>query len=61
MRLNLNLHKSTNEVLVMMQPGDVPSTFADSSALHELTGFKPSTPIAEELKNITWYKEYYEI
>ena len=45
-----------------MQPGDVPSTFADSSALHELTGFKPSTPIAEGVKEfITWYKEYYEI
>ena len=45
-----------------MQPGDVPSTFADSSALHELTGFKPTTPITEGIKEfITWYKEYYEV
>ena len=30
-----------------MQPGDVPSTFADAELLVKLTGFRPSTPASE--------------
>lgn len=46
--------------LVPMQPGDVPVTFADTSALECDFGFKPSTSLREGLRAFAkWYKEYY--
>lgn len=47
--------------LVPMQPGDVPITFADTSALERDTGFKPSTPLREGLRRFAeWYKFFYQ-
>lgn len=46
--------------LVAMQPGDVPVTYADTSALEEDFGFKPSTPLKEGLRQFAkWYYDYY--
>lgn len=46
--------------LVPMQLGDVPVTFADTSALERDFGFKPHTPLREGLRNFArWYKEFY--
>lgn len=46
--------------LVPMQPGDVPVTFADTTALEEDFGFKPHTTLREGLRHFaTWYKEFY--
>ena len=46
--------------LVGMQPGDVPVTYADSSALEEDYGFRPSIGIREGLRAFAqWYKGYY--
>ena len=46
--------------LVPMQPGDVPVTFADTSALERDFGFKPSTSLRDGLRAFAqWYKEYY--
>ncbi len=43
-----------------IQPGDVEKTFADTSAIKDLTGFKPNTPIKEGIKKfIKWFKTYY--
>lgn len=48
--------------LVGMQPGDVPVTYADSSALEMDYGFKPSIGIREGLRTFAeWYKEYYKV
>ncbi len=48
--------------LVPMQPGDVPVTFADTSALEEDFGFKPNTPLREGLRKFArWYKAFYKI
>lgn len=45
--------------LVPMQPGDVPVTYADTSALERDFGFKPSTTLRDGLhKFVKWYKEY---
>lgn len=45
--------------LVPMQPGDVPVTYADTSALEEDFGFKPCTSLREGLKHFAqWYKDY---
>lgn len=46
--------------LVPMQPGDVPITYADTSALERDFGFKPSTPLREGLRAFAlWYKQFY--
>lgn len=48
--------------LVPMQPGDVPVTYADTSALERDFGFKPSTSLREGLRRFAkWYKEFYRI
>ena len=48
--------------LVPMQPGDVPITYADASALERDFGFKPHTPLREGLRKFAeWYKEFYHI
>ena len=46
--------------LVPMQPGDVPVTYADTSALERDFGFKPSMPLREGLRKFAeWYREFY--
>jgi UDP-glucuronate 4-epimerase len=46
--------------LLPIQPGDVPATEADVSALEALTGFRPRTPVEEGVKRfVGWYREYY--
>ena len=48
--------------LVPMQPGDVPVTYADTSALERDFGFKPSTSLRDGLRKFAeWYKEFYHI
>lgn len=48
--------------LVPMQPGDVPVTYADTSALENDFGFKPSTSLREGLRKFAeWYKNFYKI
>ncbi len=47
--------------LVPMQPGDVPVTYADTTALERDFGFKPSTSLREGLRKFArWYKEFYD-
>ena len=46
--------------LVPMQPGDVPVTYADTTALGRDFGFKPNTSLREGLRNFAeWYKDFY--
>ena len=46
--------------LVPMQPGDVPVTYADTSALEHDFGFKPGTSLRNGLRKFAeWYKEFY--
>lgn len=46
--------------LVPMQPGDVPVTYADTSALEADFGFKPSTSLRQGLRAFAeWYAKYY--
>jgi nucleoside-diphosphate-sugar epimerase len=46
--------------LVPMQAGDVPITYADTSALENDFGFKPATSLREGLRKFAeWYKEFY--
>jgi len=51
-----------HKVLVPMQPGDVPVTFADTTPLERDFGFKPNTPLREGLRKFAkWYKEFYKV
>ena len=46
--------------LVPMQPGDVPVTYADTSALEQDFGFKPSTDLRTGLRKFAeWYRDFY--
>lgn len=46
--------------LVPMQPGDVPVTYADTTALERDLGFRPHTPLRTGLRAFAeWYKEFY--
>ena len=48
--------------LVPMQPGDVPVTYADTTALQRDLDYKPATPLEDGLRAFAkWYKRYYNI
>ena len=50
----------SHKELVPMQPGDVPITYADTSALERDFGYKPNTTLREGLRKFAeWYKEFY--
>lgn len=52
----------SHKKLVPMQPGDVPVTYADSTALERDYGFRPQIDIRTGLRHFAeWYKKYYEV
>ena len=58
--LPANYDFEAHKELVPMQAGDVPITFADTSALERDFGFKPSTSLRTGLRRFAeWYKEFY--
>jgi len=51
----------SHKELVPMQPGDVPITYADTSALEKDYGFKPTTSLRDGLRKFAeWYKAFYQ-
>ena len=51
-----------HQELVPMQAGDVPVTYADTSALERDFDFRPNTPLRNGLRKFAeWYKEFYNI
>lgn len=56
-----NYDFEAHKELVAMQPGDVPVTYADTSALERDFNYKPSTSLREGLRNFAeWYAEFYK-
>lgn len=48
--------------MVPMQAGDVPTTYADTRLLQQLTGFTPQTSLREGLTQfVTWYRDFYQV
>lgn len=48
--------------LMPIQPGDVPATFADVSALEKDVGFKPTTSVIDGIQRfVDWYRDYYQV
>lgn len=55
-----NYDFEAHKELVPMQPGDVPVTYADTTALERDFGFKPSTSLRDGLRNFAqWYQKFY--
>ncbi len=58
--LPLDFDFESHKELVAMQPGDVPVTYADTSALEKDFGYKPATSLRDGLRNFAeWYKSFY--
>jgi len=56
------LGKKAKLDLLPMQKGDVHATEADTSALENVTGFKPKTPVEEGIRRfVAWYRDYYGV
>lgn len=54
--------KKARKEMLPLQPGDVPDTFADSSALQQSVGYKPATSVDEGVNRfVQWYREYYAV
>jgi UDP-glucuronate 4-epimerase len=54
--------KPAKRVMLPMQPGDVPRTFAAIGLLEGLTGFKPATPLADGVQAfVDWYRDFYKV
>ena len=57
-----NYDFDAHKELVPMQAGDVPITYADTSALEKDFGFRPNTSLREGLRRFAeWYKKFYKI
>ncbi|MBC9877460.1 SDR family NAD(P)-dependent oxidoreductase [Bradyrhizobium sp. INPA01-394B] len=60
--LERELGRTAVKELLPIQPGDVVETFADVEDLMRDTGFAPSTPIAQGVRNfVTWYRDHYRV
>lgn len=56
------LGKTARKIMLPMQPGDVPATYADVEDLMHDVGFQPATPIETGIERfISWFKDYYSV
>jgi UDP-glucuronate 4-epimerase len=54
------LGRKAEKVMLPLQPGDVPDTFADVDDLIANVGYKPDTPIETGVRNfVEWYLQFY--
>ncbi|MGJ0531965.1 NAD-dependent epimerase/dehydratase family protein [Methylocystis sp.] len=55
-----HLGREAKKIMLPMQTGDVPATFARADLLKSLTGFKPHTSVDEGVRRfVDWYREYH--
>jgi len=60
--LEESLGRKAVKQMLPMQPGDVPSTYADIDDLTRISGFRPSTSIEEGVPRfVAWYREFYRV
>lgn len=56
------LGRKAVKVMLPMQPGDVPDTFADVTELVRDVGYKPDTPVEEGVRRfVSWFRDYYRL
>jgi UDP-glucuronate 4-epimerase len=60
--LEKKIGKTAKKNMLPIQPGDVPSTYADVSDLINDLGYKPNTSIEEGISNfVDWYREFFNV
>lgn len=60
--LERELGRTAVKEFLPMQPGDVPATYADVSALEREIGFRPKTSIEEGIRRfVAWYRDYHKL
>ncbi len=60
--LETALGKKAEKILLPIQPGDVPATYANVDALIQDVGFKPSTSIEDGMRRfVDWYRRFYVV
>jgi UDP-glucuronate 4-epimerase len=60
--LEEKIGKKAKKNMLPIQPGDVPSTYADVTDLIEDLGYKPQTSIKEGISNfVDWYREFFRV
>jgi UDP-glucuronate 4-epimerase len=60
--LEQELGRTVAKEFLPMQPGDVPETYADVSALEREIGFRPKTSIEEGIRRfVAWYRDYHKL
>jgi UDP-glucuronate 4-epimerase len=60
--LEEKLGKKAIQKFLPMQPGDVPTTYADIDELSRVAGYRPHTPIEVGVERfVQWYREYYGV
>ena len=59
--LEAKLGRKAEKILLPLQPGDVPDTYADVEELVRDTGYSPSTPIETGIgRFVDWYRDFYK-
>jgi UDP-glucuronate 4-epimerase len=57
-----SLGKTAERNMLPIQPGDVESTYADTSELMKDFNYKPDTPLDKGVLEFTkWYRNFYKI
>lgn len=60
--LEESLGRKAVKIMLPMQPGDVPATYADIDDLTRISGFRPNTSIEEGVPHfVAWYREFYRV
>ncbi len=60
--LEAKLGRKAEKILLPLQPGDVPDTYADVAELSRDTGYAPSTPIEVGIDRfVDWYRTFYRV
>ncbi len=54
--------RKAEKILLPLQPGDVPDTYADITELTRDTGYAPSTTVQQGVANfVAWYRDFYRV
>ena len=60
--LEAKLGRKAEKILLPLQPGDVPDTYADVEELNRDTGYSPATPVEEGISRfVDWYRAFYTV
>ena len=60
--LEAKLGRKAEKILLPLQPGDVPDTYADVEELTRDTGYSPATPVEEGISRfVDWYRAFYTV